>query len=751
MPSASEANTSGGDDTLASSDEIKVFKDEGEDEERSENLTDLKSSLINEGDKAGSSSAFASTTVTAPSAEGGAESPPDAKPRLHTPRAEHPIFGFDTFGYPGGWPLGGGMGKMMGAAASGGSPLSSYLMYGGHPDATFSQPPPAHMGISAHGVHIDSKAGIRRPVAAAGVYPTLTSQYAPPPVYNAAFAQLQWHSIYPSMGAPSLRPYGLSAGFGAGLGSLGRTLLPPPPGPPGHPSVPQGLHHHPALSPHHSHHTSPFSPTPAGLQNRPDLTALTESGRRMAAMYSSQLEAQSLPTVVGNAPIVSVTPTSPPRRPTATSAGAIGSSGVAGAGQQTISSVSQQSSLGGVNNNPDGDGHGGAGTNGATTVDKKSSKPPAHVKKPLNAFMLYMKEMRAKVVAECTLKESAAINQILGKRWHNLSREEQSRYYEMARRERQLHMQMYPGWTARDNYALNTKKKKRKKERILDAEFRSDVACGQLPIFHQFTTTTSEERDQGARLAAGTTLPLPADGQQLYQLNELSHNFKKQRLLNMNNVNNSAKKCRARYGLDKQNNWCKPCRRKKKCIRYRESKHDNPGSNAPSSTGGPGSNQPEPGDLDIDAMEDASDADSDDEDEPNALSSVEAPTPPDSLRMHPSPGAQSLCTDDEPLPSPLLGMPPSPRLPLHPVPSLGLPLPGLGLPNLQGIGQQAVPSLPVSYKHHPLSIHQLTSQTGVGHTQGECKREPQESLPMLGVESILTPPSADTPHLLTVT
>jgi len=46
------------------------------------------------------------------------------------------------------------------------------------------------------------------------------------------------------------------------------------------------------------------------------------------------------------------------------------------------------------------------------STDKK--KP--HIKKPLNAFMLYMKEMRAKVVAECTLKESAAINQILGRR-----------------------------------------------------------------------------------------------------------------------------------------------------------------------------------------------------------------------------------------------------------------------------------------------------------------------------------------------
>ena len=46
------------------------------------------------------------------------------------------------------------------------------------------------------------------------------------------------------------------------------------------------------------------------------------------------------------------------------------------------------------------------------------NKPPkkSHIKKPLNAFMLYMKEMRPQIVAECTLKESAAINQILGRR-----------------------------------------------------------------------------------------------------------------------------------------------------------------------------------------------------------------------------------------------------------------------------------------------------------------------------------------------
>ncbi|XP_029546409.1 transcription factor 7-like 2 isoform X4 [Salmo trutta] len=131
---------------------------------------------------------------------------------------------------------------------------------------------------------------------------------------------------------------------------------------------------------------------------------------------------------------------------------------------------------------------------------EKEPKKPV-IKKPLNAFMLYMKEMRAKVIAECTLKESAAINQILGRRWHALTREEQAKYYELARKERQLHMQLYPSWSARDNYG---KKKRRKREKQQDS----------------------------------TTDP------------------------------GSPKKCRARFGLNQQTDWCGPCRRKKKCIRY---------------------------------------------------------------------------------------------------------------------------------------------------------------------------------------
>lgn len=42
--------------------------------------------------------------------------------------------------------------------------------------------------------------------------------------------------------------------------------------------------------------------------------------------------------------------------------------------------------------------------------------------------------------------------------WHALSREEQAKYYELARKERQLHMQLYPGWSARDNYVSHSLK-----------------------------------------------------------------------------------------------------------------------------------------------------------------------------------------------------------------------------------------------------------------------------------------------------
>jgi hypothetical protein len=61
--------------------------------------------------------------------------------------------------------------------------------------------------------------------------------------------------------------------------------------------------------------------------------------------------------------------------------------------------------------------------------------------------------------------------ELLGKngfhlQWHALSKGEQAKYYEMARKERQVHMQLYPGWSARDNYAQSGKRKSKKRRRV---------------------------------------------------------------------------------------------------------------------------------------------------------------------------------------------------------------------------------------------------------------------------------------------
>ncbi|XP_043270807.1 uncharacterized protein [Venturia canescens] len=262
-----------------------------------------------------------------------------------------------------------------------------------------------------------------------------------------------------------------------------------------------------------------------------------------------------------------------------------------------------------------------------TGQQNNQDKKKPHIKKPLNAFMLYMKEMRAKVVAECTLKESAAINQILGRRWHALGREEQAKYYELARRERQLHMQLYPDWSSRAN-TNRTKKRKRKQD------------------------TNS---DPGG---------------------------------------NNMKKCRARYGLDQQSQWCKPCRRKKKCIRYMGEGGDGDGD-------GDGDGEVD-GDVDDDHSED------------NLGSVGEAGTPEDDESLS-SPGGLSALSS---LASPSLVLP-SPSSLASPCPCpLTPPVQSTSLTN--NSNQNTIQSVPPPHRNpvgtnphdinNPLSVNQLTGQ-----------------------------------------
>ncbi|KAK3856732.1 hypothetical protein Pcinc_036954 [Petrolisthes cinctipes] len=315
-------------------------------------------------------------------------------------------------------------------------------------------------------------------------------------------------------------------------------------------------------------------------------------------------------------------------------------------------------------------------------IETKNGDKKPHIKKPLNAFMLYMKEMRAKVVAECTLKESAAINQILGRKWHALSKEEQSKYYEMARRERQLHMQMYPGWNARDNYGM-MKKKKRKKEKTGDGGIQS---C----FWHALSREEQAKYYEMARKERQLHMQMyPGwSSRQNY-----SQGKKKKRNRDKTQDGVNMKKCRARYGLEQQSQWCKPCRRKKKCIRYME---------------GEEGEDMAPGSADsVDASQD-----SDDDDDLQDMSSPSTAMVGDQTAT--SPASSSLM----PSPGPSLASPSGPPSLLMPSPaSLASPLtPGEAPP----IQMNQVPQVPHPQRppvgtnprdiNNPLSVNQLTGQ-----------------------------------------
>ncbi|XP_054091478.1 protein pangolin, isoforms A/H/I/S isoform X8 [Zeugodacus cucurbitae] len=394
-------------DDLGSTDEVKIFKDEGDREEEkisSENLLEEKSSLID--------------LTESEEKSGKLPTRPDLSPVFSKLESHAPSFNMGYLVSPYSYSNGGAGGLPVTMANKIG--LSPFFCHNGDPLTT---PPPAHCGIPPY--QLDPKAmGLTRPA----IYSFPSSQYAYPML--GPDMTPSWHTPSVYSAASSFRsPYPSSLPINTTLSSDFPFRFPP--------NLLPSVH----TSPHHVLNSHPAIVTSGPKQ---DCNQEPASNHR----YSRNLDSK-------------------------------------------ISTANQQ---------------------GNECKDNSNEKKKPHIKKPLNAFMLYMKEMRAKVVAECTLKESAAINQILGRRWHALGREEQAKYYELARRERQLHMQMYPDWSSRTNTSRG-KKRKRKQD-------TNDAGGG----------------------------------------------------------GNNMKKCRARFGLDQQNQWCKPCRRKKKCIRYMEGLSSNAGS-----------------------------------------------------------------------------------------------------------------------------------------------------------------------------